>query len=292
LYIGKEEEEALKEVVHSRMISVFTSPKILVISLDGNTPETYGTIRRLKDGTSADEYFENVIETARLAARYNAQFSFIFVLSKATYCHSLDAVQWILEEFPRASNVNILRFDVTGETKKGLDLTYREWKEWLHMATPLKKEYENRFILSLACGGELHLPLKGDDDALKVWENNVVTPLTSEMYRRRRNVGCHAAITDLSIAPDGKVYACGLYTSIPEWCIGDLSSSSFYDIWHHEEPINKFRYLDIEQINAPCSHCETRPLCGGGCRGRAFAATGSIYGPDPYCPYAWRNAHE
>ncbi|MBU6996656.1 MAG: radical SAM protein [Theionarchaea archaeon] len=265
---------------------------IMVISLDGHSPETYGTIRKRKDGNSAGEYFENVIETARLAEKYNAQFSFIVVLSKATYWHSLDTVQWILEEFPGASNVNVLRFDLTGETKKGLDLTYKEWKEWLHKATPLKEKHRNRFILSVACGGELYLPLKGDDNVLRVWDNNIVTPLTSEMYRRRRNVGCHAAITDLSIAPDGKIYACGLYTGVPEWYIGDLSYNSFYEIWHHGEDINKFRYLDIEQINAPCSRCETRQLCGGGCRGRAFAATGSIYGPDPYCPYAWRELHE
>ncbi|MBU7025276.1 MAG: radical SAM protein, partial [Theionarchaea archaeon] len=168
---------------------------LMVISLDGNTPETYGTIRRLKDGTCADDYFENVIETARLAERYHAHFSFILVLSKATYWHSLEAVQWMLKEFPTASNVSVLRFDLTGETKEGLDLTYREWKEWLSMATPLKEKYQTRFILSVACGGELHLPLKGDSTALRIWSNNVVTPLTSEMYSRRRNVGCHAAIT-------------------------------------------------------------------------------------------------
>lgn len=264
----------------------------MIISLDGNTPQTYGTTRKLKDSTSADIYFENVVETAHLAENNGTTFSFIFVLSKATYAHSLETIQWALEEFPHALNLSVLRFDVTEDTKRGLELSYKEWKQWLYAAVPLREKYKNRFLLGVACGGELHLPLKGDERALSAWGSSIVTPLTSEMYRLRRNVGCHAAVTDLSVAPDGTVYGCGLYTGIAEWYLGDLKSDSFYDIWHHGELIKKFRYLDMSQIDAVCGTCPVRELCGGGCRGRAFTATGNFYGPDPYCPYAWGKAHD
>ncbi len=264
----------------------------IILSLDGNTPQTYGTTRKLKDGTSADLYFGKVIETAHDAERYGAPYSFIFVLSKATYHHSLQTVQWILEEFPHALNVSVLRFDVTEATQKGLELSYKEWKQWLYSAVPLKEKYKSRFLLGVACGGELYLPIRRNERAKKAWEGSVVTPLTSEMYRLRRNVGCHAAVTDLSLAPDGKAYACGLYTGNPEWYVGDLRSVSFYELWHHGERIKKFRQLDLSQLCVSCMSCPVRDLCGGGCRGRAFSTTGTMYGPDPYCPYTWRKAHD
>lgn len=263
----------------------------IIISLDGHTPPTYGAARKLKNGTPADRFFDKVITTAHWTEKYGGHLGFNFVLSKATYDHSLDTARWTLEEFPH-SNFNVLRFDVTDETKKGLDLTYKEWKQWLYDATPLRSQYNGRFTVSLACGGELYLPLKNDKETLAVWKSNVVTPLSSASYRERREVGCHAATTDLSIGPDGKLFGCGLYTDHQKWYVGDLMSESLYNIWHHGEHIKKFRNLTLSQINASCQTCPILQVCGGGCRGRAMVATGSMYGPDPYCPYAWRKTHD
>lgn len=263
----------------------------LIISLDGHTAETYGQARKFKDGAPAERCFDNAIDTARWAQTHGCRLGFNFVLSKATYHHSLDTARWALEEFPE-SNFNVLRFDVTDETKKGLDLSYKEWKQWVYDATPLKEQYNGRFTLSLACGGELYLPLKSDKETLSVWRSNIVTPLSSAMYRLRREVGCHAATTDLSIGPDGKLFGCGLYTDHAKWYVGDLKSHTLYDIWHHGEHIRKFRDMKLSQIDAPCQKCPILQVCGGGCRGRAMVATGDIYGPDPYCPYAWRKSRD
>jgi radical SAM protein with 4Fe4S-binding SPASM domain len=259
----------------------------IIISLDGHTPQTYGTARRLKNGNPAASCFDKVVETAHWIQEHNTRLEFILVLSKVTYAHSLKTVQWALEQFPR-SYMTVLRFDVTDLTKKGLALTYKAWKDWLYAATPVKKMYGPRFNLGVAVGGELFVPFKNDKKALKVWRSNVVTPLTSEMYRLRRDVGCHAAVTDISLAPDGKVYGCGLYTGNPRWYVGDLTSDTFYDIWHYGEPVRKFRDLSLNQIEGGCKTCPVVELCGGGCRGRALVTTGSMYAPDPYCPYTWR----
>lgn len=34
---------------------------------------------------------------------------------------------------------------------------------------------------------------------------------------------------------------------------------------------------------AACADCEIRYLCGGGCRARAYFATGDVEARDPYC---------
>ncbi|MBU7044456.1 MAG: radical SAM protein [Theionarchaea archaeon] len=263
----------------------------IIISLDGHTPETYGKARKLKDGTSASDLFHHVISTAQWVEIHGGDVGFNFVLSRATYAHSLDTARWALDTFP-SSNFNVLRFDVTNETKKGLDLTYKEWKQWIYGATPLKEQYDGRFGLSLACGGELYFPMRNDKEILKIWKNNIVTPLSSRMYRERRDIGCHAATTDISIGPDGTLFGCGLYTDHDAWYVGDLQSDSLYDIWHHGKHIKKFRNIRVKDLHTSCETCPILGVCGGGCRGRAMVATGDMYGPDPYCPYAWRKSDD
>ena len=43
--------------------------------------------------------------------------------------------------------------------------------------------------------------------------------------------------------------------------------------------------LDWENLEGKCLTCPVRGFCLGGCRARAYLATGSFFKPDPLCPF-------
>jgi radical SAM protein with 4Fe4S-binding SPASM domain len=64
----------------------------------------------------------------------------------------------------------------------------------------------------------------------------------------------------------------------------------FDELWRDAENavLAAFRAKE-ERIGGACGHCPDRGICGGGCRVRAYRATGDLYAPDPFCT-AGRNA--
>lgn len=79
------------------------------------------------------------------------------------------------------------------------------------------------------------------------------------------------------ITPDGKLTPCPY---IPT-AAGDLRTHSFADVWR-DAPL--FRELRSPRLAGNCGRCEYRAMCGG-CRARAFAATGDLLASDPSCAY-------
>jgi radical SAM protein with 4Fe4S-binding SPASM domain len=79
------------------------------------------------------------------------------------------------------------------------------------------------------------------------------------------------------ITPDGKVTPCPY---LPE-AAGDLATQGFAEIWR-SAPL--FQRLREGPLGGKCGRCEYRGLCGG-CRARAFAATGDALAADPACAY-------
>ncbi|MCF8082625.1 MAG: heme b synthase [Deltaproteobacteria bacterium] len=63
---------------------------------------------------------------------------------------------------------------------------------------------------------------------------------------------------------------------------GDLTRSSFQSVWAHSEVFGRLR--DFENYKGKCGRCEYLRYCGG-CRARAFAATGDYLTEEPLCAY-------
>lgn len=88
---------------------------------------------------------------------------------------------------------------------------------------------------------------------------------------------CLAGRTYLRITPDGRVTPCPY---IPA-AVGDLRRSDLRTIWEGTEDLARLR------SGAPggkCAGCDFRVSCGG-CRARAWAATGDLMAEDPKCSY-------
>ena len=96
--------------------------------------------------------------------------------------------------------------------------------------------------------------------------------------------GCLAGIDFCFISHQGKVKGCG-YLDIEA---GDIREESFSQIWANSSLFRQLR--DISNLKGKCGACEYKRICGG-CRARAYEATGDYLEAEPYCvyePIGWR----
>ena len=90
--------------------------------------------------------------------------------------------------------------------------------------------------------------------------------------------GCTAGDRFVFISSTGHVQPCG-YLEID---CGDLRRQTFWDIWDNHPVLNDLRHW--ERLKGKCGLCEFRSVCGG-CRARAYAATGDPLAEEPACLY-------
>ncbi len=90
--------------------------------------------------------------------------------------------------------------------------------------------------------------------------------------------GCMAGTEYGRITPEGDVTPCPYMTVVA----GNTRERSFTEIWRTSPVLQRLR--DLNQLGGRCGRCEFNALCGG-CRCRAFAATGDYMQEDPACRY-------
>ncbi|QXD15938.1 radical SAM protein [Rhodocaloribacter litoris] len=90
--------------------------------------------------------------------------------------------------------------------------------------------------------------------------------------------GCMAGTAYCRITPGGDVTPCPYMTVVA----GNLRERSFTEIWQTSPVFADLR--DRSRLQGRCGACEFNALCGG-CRCRAYAATGDYLAEDPACTY-------
>jgi heme b synthase len=90
--------------------------------------------------------------------------------------------------------------------------------------------------------------------------------------------GCLGGIGFCFISHTGIVQPCG-YLDLN---CGDIRQTSFADIWSHSNIFSSLRKFD--NLKGKCGNCEFRKVCGG-CRARAYEATGDYLTEEPLCNY-------
>ncbi len=91
---------------------------------------------------------------------------------------------------------------------------------------------------------------------------------------------CGAGRAGVSVAADGTVYPCHMLHDSP-YALGCAFTDGAASI---REALRAFDLPTVDAIDT-CSSCGKRYLCGGGCRARAYRASGSLAGRDPFCNY-------
>jgi heme b synthase len=90
--------------------------------------------------------------------------------------------------------------------------------------------------------------------------------------------GCLGGISFCFISYEGMVQPCGYL----ELKCGNLKEESFETIWANSQVFNRLR--DFSAYKGKCGRCEYVKFCGG-CRARAFEATGDFMTEEPLCLY-------
>ena len=90
--------------------------------------------------------------------------------------------------------------------------------------------------------------------------------------------GCLGGTGFCFISRTGGVYPCGYLPVLA----GDIRETSFREIWDNAKVFLDLR--DAGKLKGKCGICEYRRVCGG-CRARAYAATGDYLAEEPYCVY-------
>jgi heme b synthase len=90
--------------------------------------------------------------------------------------------------------------------------------------------------------------------------------------------GCLAGTSVCFVSNEVSVYPCG-YLPVSA---GDLRTTRFREIWTGSPVFAQLR--DPDALDGKCGECRFQALCGG-CRARAYAATGSFLAEEPFCTY-------
>ena len=90
--------------------------------------------------------------------------------------------------------------------------------------------------------------------------------------------GCLAGTGFCFISHRGSVQGCG-YLDV---AAGNVREQSFGQIWAESSLFNDLR--NLANIKGKCGVCEYKKICGG-CRARAYEATGDYLEDEPYCIY-------
>ncbi|MFQ5997020.1 MAG: radical SAM protein [Dehalococcoidales bacterium] len=90
--------------------------------------------------------------------------------------------------------------------------------------------------------------------------------------------GCLAGIGFCFVSSQGKAKGCG-YLDVEA---GDIRKESFRQVWANSPLFGKLR--DLSNLKGKCGACQYKRICGG-CRARAYEATGDCLEAEPYCIY-------
>jgi AdoMet-dependent heme synthase len=90
--------------------------------------------------------------------------------------------------------------------------------------------------------------------------------------------GCMGGSSFCFISHTGQIQPCG-YLEID---CGQLKEKSFGEIWENSPVFQDLRNLSL--YKGKCGRCEFLKVCGG-CRARAYEATGDYLAEEPYCIY-------
>ncbi len=107
---------------------------------------------------------------------------------------------------------------------------------------------------------------------------NEVTPHARRHPANAITRGCLAGTGFCFISHQGRVQGCG-YLDVEA---GNIRTQPFSRIWSDSPLFNRLR--DLSNIKGKCGECEYKRICGG-CRARAYEASGDYLEAEPYCIY-------
>jgi len=238
--------------------------KRISISLDGSTPETHDAFRGIPRA------FEKALQGIQFAKEAGIEFQINTTITK-TNLNEIPKILKLAESLGAAAH-HIFLLVPTGRGKYILDgeinaVEYEETLNWFY-----DQREKVKLQLKATCAPHYYRILRQRSRR----EGKKVTFETHGLDAVTR--GCLAGTGFCFISHVGRVQTCGF---LDVEC-GNVKTQSFKDVWENSSVFNQLR--DLDHLEGKCGICEYKRVCGG-CRARAYEATGNYLAEEPLCSY-------
>ena len=238
--------------------------KRISISLDGAGKDTHDQFR------GVDGAFDGALQGIASAKKADIEFQINTTITQ----HNLAEIPKIQELAIELGAVahHIFLLVPTGRGKYIIDkaITAEEYEETLNWF--YDQQDKTSLQLKATCAPHYYRILRQRAKA----EGKSVTYETHGLDAVSR--GCLGGIGFCFISHRGIVQPCGFL----HLNCGDLKQSSFTEVWKTSDVFLSLRNYD--KLEGKCGACEYKRVCGG-CRARAFEATGDYQAEEPLCSY-------
>ncbi|MEJ2165804.1 MAG: heme b synthase [Desulfobacterales bacterium] len=245
--------------------------KRISISLDGATPQSHDNFRKV------DGAFEGAVAAMKIAKKVGLDFQVNTTITKSNL-EEIPQIQQLAVKLGAVAH-HIFLLVPTGRGKYIVDkeinaVEYEETLNWFYDQrdkTPLE--------LKATCAPHYYRILRqraGKEGKSVSFDTHGLDAVTR---------GCLGGIGFCFVSHRGDVQPCGFLAAN----CGNVRQKSFADIWNHAEVFKNLRNYD--KLKGKCNPCEFKRVCGG-CRARAYEATGDYLAEEPLCSYLPRKAQE
>jgi len=238
--------------------------KRISISLDGATRESHDKFRKV------DGAYDGALNAMKIARKIGLDFQVNTTITKTNLDQIPKIQQLAVEQGAVAHHIFLLVPTGRGKYIVDTEINAAEYEETLNWfydqgdKTPLE--------LKATCAPHYYRILR--QRAAK--EGKSVSFNTHGLDAVTR--GCLGGIGFCFVSHRGDVQPCGFLTAD----CGNVRQQSFAEIWKHSEVLTNLR--DYDKLTGKCNPCEFKRVCGG-CRARAYEATGDYLAEEPLCSY-------
>lgn len=234
------------------------------VSLDGATKRVHDKFR------GVDGAFEGSLAGLELAKKAGIEFQINTTITKA----NLDQIPKIQDLAVKLGAVahHIFLLVPTGRGKYIIDqeISAAEYEETLNWFYDRKKK--TALQLKATCAPHYYRILRQRARA----EGVIVSHESHGLDAVTR--GCLGGTGFCFISHTGIVQPCGFLNLN----CGDVTRTSFAEIWNTSDVFVSLR--NVHDLKGKCGSCEYKRVCGG-CRARAYEATGDYLAEEPLCSY-------
>ncbi len=230
------------------------------VSLDGADAQTHDRFRREQGA------FDSAVEGINCLHAANVPFQVNLTLTKHNARQLADVYDLAKSLGAVALHIFMLVPVGCGQVLAQTDMLSPEQYE-AKMAEIYALEKRGDLQVKVTCGPHYQRIIRQQDP-----------PGTAKPGGHRTSKGCLAGLGVLFVSHAGDVFPCGY---LPVNC-GSILEQTLSDIWRTSPDLAKMR--DTTALEGKCRLCDYREICGG-CRARAYAATGNYMAEEPFCAY-------
>ena len=234
------------------------------ISLDGATADSHDKFRQVAGA------FAGSLRGIDLLKKASIEFQINTTITRENL-HELPDIQKLAEGLGAAAH-HIFLLVPTGRGKdfKEQEIAAKDYEQTLHWFYDQGDKVDMQLKATCAPHYYRIMRQRAKEDGKKITvESHGMDAVTR---------GCLGGTAFLFISHVGQVQPCG-YLEVD---CGNVRQAPLGEIWRDSEVLKNLRNFEVYQ--GKCGVCEYRRVCGG-CRARAFEATGDYMEEEPLCTY-------